>query len=99
LPGLTAPHAKQPSDYQALAAARGYQWLGPPVRMHYALTYDAAREQVLLFGGFGGRAGSFSDLNDFWAWNGSAWDELQENSPSQRAGARLAFDTQQNVAV
>lgn len=30
--GPTAPHAKQPSDYHSLAAARGFQWLGPPVR-------------------------------------------------------------------
>jgi hypothetical protein len=69
----------------------------PPPRAHYALTYDSARQKVLLVGGFD----SHSDLADLWEWDGLAWHELEPggSSPSPRAGARLAFDSEQGRSV
>lgn len=57
---------------------------GPTERAHYALAYDSARRQTLLFGG-----GS----NDFWKWDGSNWRALKAvPGPSPRWGVRMAFD-------
>jgi hypothetical protein len=69
----------------------------PPKRAHYALGYDSAREQVLLFGGY---SPTFGDLNDLWEWDGVTWNEIKTNdSPPARAGARMAFDAKRRVMV
>jgi len=38
----------------------------PPLRTDHALAYDAARQEVVLFGGW---AGGGPWLGDTWAWN------------------------------
>jgi len=45
---------------------------GPPLRNGHALAYDAARNRVVLFGGF--RPGQ--DFSDTWEWNGTAWSQI-----------------------
>lgn len=45
---------------------------GPSLRNGHAVAYDAARNRVVLFGGF--RSGQ--DFNDTWEWNGSAWTQV-----------------------
>jgi hypothetical protein len=45
---------------------------GPPVRNGHALAYDAARNVVVLFGGF--RTGQ--DFSDTWEWNGQRWTQV-----------------------
>jgi hypothetical protein len=54
------------------------------------MTYDAASDQVLLFGGW--------DLHQFrsdtWAWNGTDWTELHPaHSPSARYYTGMAYDS------
>jgi len=71
--------------------------VAPPKRAHYALGYDSERGVVLMFGGYSPTLG---DLNDLWAWDGSAWTEIKSaESPSERAGARMAFDAKRKVMI
>jgi len=63
---------------------------GLPSRAFHAMTYDAARGQVVLFGGVG-NAGTL--LNDTWVWDGSAWTaKSPSSSPPRRSGHGLAYD-------
>jgi hypothetical protein len=58
-------------------------------RMHHAMAYDAARGQVVLFGGSGG--GSLS--NETWVWDGTDWvKKLPSMAPSARAYSAMAYD-------
>lgn len=41
----------------------------PPRRIRHAMSYDASRRTVLLFGGYGRKR----HLRDTWAFDGSAW--------------------------
>jgi hypothetical protein len=45
--------------------------VNPPARNGQALAYDAARDRVVLFGGFT----SAGDLADLWEWDGATWEE------------------------
>lgn|GEM_PF-5492571 len=50
---------------------------GPGNRLDHRMTFDDAIGQVVLFGGrTPGVAHGDSDLNDLWAWDGSAWHLL-----------------------
>jgi hypothetical protein len=55
------------------------------------MVYDAARRQVLLFGGCGG--GSPCLLGDTWTWDGMTWTEQHPaTSPPARAHIGMAYD-------
>jgi hypothetical protein len=61
------------------------------------MAYDAARANVVLFGGY---AGGTSLLGDTWMWDGSRWTEQHPAvSPSSRAGAQMAFDPVSRLTV
>jgi len=67
----------------------------PAWRLQPAITFDAARDEVVLFGG-----GSVVPFDDTWRWNGFTWTLASPAvSPSARTGAPMAFDRQRNVAV
>lgn len=52
------------------------------------LAYDAGRERVVLFGGFGP-----APLSDTFEWDGSAWTEVVvASAPPGRAGPAMAYD-------
>lgn len=65
----------------------GAQWqmlaeTGPSLNIHYALAYDATRQQMLLLG---------EGANQLWDWDGQSWQHLDSPiSPPTRAGARMA---------
>lgn len=64
----------------------------PPRRAGMVLSYDAARQQTLLFGGF---ESSDSDvfLGDTWTWDGNAWTQhTPAAAPSARVSAAAAYD-------
>ena len=42
----------------------------PSVRSGAAMAFDAARGQVVLFGGYDPSVG---DVNETWVWNGATW--------------------------
>ncbi len=60
----------------------------PPARLEHAMVYDAARQQVLLYGGMA----SGVALGDLWAWDGTTWTQLATGGPPARFGAVLAWD-------
>lgn len=49
----------------------------PPARTNAMIAWDAASQQVVMYGGDDGQRA----LQDMWAWNGSAWTELAATNP------------------
>ncbi|MEM7202313.1 MAG: kelch repeat-containing protein [Planctomycetota bacterium] len=78
----------------------------PPARFRHGTAYDAARAQVLIFGGSAGADGLVAwfhgrplvpPTNDLWAWDGSSgWIEQQPvgERPAPRHTPAMAYDTQ-----
>jgi len=72
----------------------GGQWQqissrGPSARDHHAMTFDGARKETILFGGFDG-----GYLADTWAWNGRRWRQVAAAGPPARGGKPgLAYDS------
>lgn len=67
----------------------------PPQRINAAMVYDAARERVVLFGGYGS-----GYLADTWEWDGTTW--TQRTSPVTPPGRELhalAYDYDREVVV
>jgi len=63
----------------------------PPPRGAFALSYDAQRRRIVLFGG----DGSSGFLNDSWEYDGAArtWTQVATSqAPAPRAGSAMAFD-------
>jgi hypothetical protein len=88
-------------------APDGSSQCGPPARSRHAMAYDAARDQVVLFGGRNGNA-SFRDTWSFTLAGG--WKELCTprcpadgspccSPPDARAEHALAFDSVRSVIV
>lgn len=70
----------------------------PPARHSCSLTFDAARNVVILFGGASPNQPGV--LADTWEWNGTAWNEYTPaNSPPPRFGHSAAFDSSRNEVV
>jgi len=65
------------------------QDIGPAARQVSGTAYDAARKQVVLFGG----QNNVGKFNDTWVWNGELWTQLEDIGPPARAGHGLAFDS------
>ena len=67
----------------------------PPPRSDASMAFDAATNQLILFGGF-----NFGLLNDTWNWDGTTWTQLfPSNSPSERSNASMAFDPATNQLI
>jgi len=60
-----------------------------------AMTYDAERKHVVLFGGLDGRTRS----TDTWAWDGRSWRKLAETGPAGRNGHAMVFDRRARVIL
>jgi hypothetical protein len=57
---------------------------------------DAARNNVLLFGGFGGG----TELGDTWTWDGTDWTQRSPaDAPSRRYSAGTAYDAARGRVV
>jgi hypothetical protein len=70
--------------------------ISPPARYGHAMAYDAARGQVVLFGGFTttGRVG------DTWVWDGSNWTQrFPPVSPPAMAFHGMAYDAARGQVV
>ena len=61
---------------------------GPSPRWYSAMSYDAARQRTVLFGGrtAGGNAG------DTWEWDGTSWRMVQASGPAPRSQHSMAYD-------
>jgi hypothetical protein len=69
---------------------------GPSSRQGHAMTYDAVRQRVLLFGGDDG-----SFRQDTWEWDGAAWTDVTPSgaSPPPRQGGTMVYDVSRSRAV
>jgi hypothetical protein len=62
----------------------------PSTRFGASMTYDAANDRVVLFGGMNS---SNIALNDLWEWNGTCWALMPAPaSPAARRNAVMAYD-------
>src|SRR5438094_769970 len=69
----------------------------PPQRTYSQMSFDAARDQAVLFSGV--RDGC-SFLRDTWTWNGASWTWLHpQNNPPSRAWSSMAYYRQHNDSV
>jgi len=62
--------------------------IGPSLRFSHRMAYDAARQRVVLFGGFN----STTQLGDTWVWDGTEWTQIADTGPSERYFTAMAFD-------
>jgi hypothetical protein len=73
--------------------------LSLPGRSEHALSYDGARQRVLLFGGSAMQADD-ECLGDTWLWDGEHWTNPAPSvSPPARARHALAYDSQRQRIV
>lgn len=81
----------------------GIRWRprGPGPRMLHAMTYDAAREEVLVFGGARlATTGSGNVyLRDLWSLTRRGWTLLSDEGPVPRYGPSMSFDSDRGIAV
>jgi hypothetical protein len=81
--------------YDGVAWTRHEPMVAPSPRAGYALAYDAARRETLLFGGSDGDL-----LRDTWTWDGSTWTrEAPAHAPPIQLGAIMAYDPARRVVV
>lgn len=78
----------------------GVQWTlrasdGPSARRSHAMAYDAARQVVVLFGGWSNE----QVLGDTWEWDGSTWSQRSSSGPPVREHHRMVFDRSRGVTV
>ena len=67
----------------------------PSVRQNHVLAYDAARGQVVLFGGY-----DTESLGDTWVWDGSNWtNKTPATSPPSRHYHAMAYDAVRGEVV
>ena len=70
---------------------------GPPARYGAKMAFDAARGQVVLFGG--STLTSRGAYADTWSWTSAGWTQHLVPGPPARDGHGLAFDPTRNTVV
>jgi Galactose oxidase, central domain len=71
----------------------------PAPRYGHSLTYDAARNEVILFGGRLTNANGALD-NQTWAFNGTTWQQRSpQNAPTARFLHATVYDSMRSVIV
>jgi uncharacterized protein (TIGR03437 family) len=64
----------------------------PSPRESYALAYDSAHHQIVLFGGT--MSSDIAAYNDTWVWDGTNWtQQFPKNSPPGRFSHAMAYDS------
>lgn len=69
---------------------------GPSPRNAPALAYDAARRQIVLFGGDAGSQGAFGDT---WVHDGRQWRRVATSGPSPRSLHTMVYDERRGRIV
>jgi hypothetical protein len=68
----------------------------PQARAYMGMAYDAARQEVVLFGGWNGSA----YLDDTWTWDGTTWAQrMPPTSPGVRGNFGMAYDAARGEVV
>jgi hypothetical protein len=68
----------------------------PEPRALQGMSYDAARQRTLVFGGF--LVGGAPD-NTLWAWDGERWSVAARGGPSPRGNVLMAYDAARDRVV
>ncbi len=99
------PLASWDSDRQKLVLLCGdsttYEWNGstwstpapkdtPSVHAWGAMTYDQTLKKTVLFGGYDGTNGTYS--NETWLWDGTNWTRVTNNPPTARTLTAMWYD-------
>ena len=73
----------------------------PPPRRAFAMAFDSARGQAVLFGGAHPDPYSASvNSNDTWVWDGENWNrKFPETSPQARHSFAMAYDSARGQVV
>jgi len=72
--------------------------VGPPARGSHAMSYDGARQRVVVFGGFGTGPGYY--LNDTWEWDGTSWEQrIVAAGPIPRWDVLMTYDSVRSRTV
>lgn len=74
----------------------------PPARYSHAMTYDSARDVVVLFGGGSSPAGPENELNDTWEYDGTTWAQRSPCDgvvPGKRIAHAMVYDSCRGVTV
>ncbi|MBI4672206.1 MAG: hypothetical protein HY741_11150, partial [Chloroflexi bacterium] len=72
-----------------------YPAVSPSARYMHAMSFDQARNKVVLFGGFGN-----TYLNDTWEWDGATWVQRFPSSvPPARDLHTMAYDSTRGRVV
>lgn len=62
----------------------------PPARAYGMMAFDAARQRLVLFGGYTSAQGW---LTDTWEWDGVGWQQVvTANAPTGRGQGAMAYD-------
>ncbi|HTL35448.1 MAG TPA: kelch repeat-containing protein [Kofleriaceae bacterium] len=70
--------------------------ISPPARVLASMAYDAARGEMVLFGGYAQGSLFF----DTWLWNGRTWTQVATPvGPSARYNASMAYDSRRKKIV
>ncbi|HYE60920.1 MAG TPA: immunoglobulin domain-containing protein [Phycisphaerales bacterium] len=96
LMGGTLAPTKSYGDFNDTWEWDGQQWtkrgpVAPSNRQDHAMAYDAARDEMVLFGGYQTNSWT-SPLGDTWLWNGETWRQYEGAGPSGRTRAVMAYD-------
>lgn len=68
----------------------------PPARSQHVMTYDEARDRIVLFGGSADKL----LFNDTWEWDGADWKLVKpKHNPPARCCHAMAYDSQQKQVV
>jgi len=72
----------------------------PPARAYHGMAYDAARDRIVVFGGFNPQVPG-RKLGDTWEWDGRSWTRAlpATAAPPPRATPAMVFDARRGRAV
>jgi len=73
----------------------------PEPRQLFAMTYDSARDRVVLFGGsrFTSDGKAFEAVFDTWEFDGTTWTKIEVATPPVANFPLLAYDAKRNQVV
>ena len=78
-------------DGAALTWTQASPATNPAARYGHGMAYDSLRGQTIVFGGISYETSTY--FADTWAWNGSAWTQLNPpHNPGARSAAAMVFD-------
>jgi hypothetical protein len=92
----TAAHAQCLFEWTLASAGQPSVATDPGVRQNHMAAYDAARGNMVVFGGF--RAG-FGYYGDTWTWDGLAWMQASMSGPVARSVYGMAYDSARQRVV